>query len=142
LLEMNDASMFVSVLYGILDRRTLKFHYARAGHELPLLCKASGVVAPPHLVGQPLAILPDPEIDEQVLGMNPGDTLLLLTDGITDATDEHGERFGAEGLYSCLSASCDISPQHLCDRLIDLIMAHQHRVSQYDDATVVAARSF
>jgi serine phosphatase RsbU (regulator of sigma subunit) len=141
LLGMNEASMFVSVLYGILNRRTLKFHYARAGHELPLLCNASGVVAPPCLPGQPLAIFPDPEIDEQVLQMNPGDTLLLFTDGITDAMDEHGERFGAEGLYSCLSVSFDISPQRLCDRLIDVIMAHQQRVSQYDDATVVAARS-
>ena len=60
LLEMNEASMFVSVLYGILDGKTRRFHYARAGHELPLLCNASGVVAPPVGVGQFLAFFPDP----------------------------------------------------------------------------------
>ena len=73
--------------------------------------------------------------------MSPGDTLLLFTDGITDAMDEHGERFGTAGLHNCLCHSFDISPQRVCDRLIDLIMEHQHRVAQYDDATVVAARS-
>ncbi len=100
LLEMNEASMFVSVLYGILDGKTRRFHYARAGHELPLLCNASGVVAPPVGVGQFLAFFPDPEIDEQVLEMKPGDTLLLFTDGITDAMDEHGARFGTAGLHT------------------------------------------
>lgn len=141
LLEMNEASMFVSVIYGILDRKMRQFHYARAGHELPLLCNASGVVPPPSSLGQPLAVLADPEIDDRVLEMIPGDTLILFTDGLIDAMNEKGERLGTEGLYRCLSASFDISAQQLCNRLIDLIMAHQQGVSQFDDATIVAARS-
>src|SRR6185369_6950135 len=58
LLEINDAGMFVSLLYGVLNGTTREFRYGRAGHELPLLYDARGeLVALPYTDGQPLGAM-------------------------------------------------------------------------------------
>jgi phosphoserine phosphatase RsbU/P len=142
LLEMNDAEMFVTVFYGVLHRQTGEFHYGRAGHELPILCNHQGfTTAPGRGLGQALGIAADPAIDEQSIVLSPGDTLLLYTDGVTDAFDDKGRSFGLERLCASLSACCNDSPQQVCDRLADLVMEHQYPSPQFDDVTVVAIRS-
>jgi phosphoserine phosphatase RsbU/P len=142
LLEMNDAEMFVTVLYGVLNRQTCEFHYGRAGHELPILCNDQGfTTTPDHGHGQPLGIVPDPAIDERTIVLSPGDTLLLFTDGVTDAFDEKGLSFGTGRLHSSLGACCHEPPQQVCDRLTDLIRDYQHPTPQFDDITIVAIRA-
>jgi phosphoserine phosphatase RsbU/P len=142
LLEMNDSGMFVTVLYGMLNGKTHEFHYGRAGHELPILCNVQGVTTNQccgH--GQPLGIIADPSIDEQTVKISPGDTMLLFTDGVTDAFDETGVPFGLERLHKSLGACCNDPPQQLCDGLADLVMKYQHPIPQHDDVTIVAIRA-
>lgn len=141
LLEMNDAEMFVTLLYGILHMPTCRFTYGRAGHELPILCDAEGATLTPccgH--GGPLGVFPDPEIDENTVQLNPGQTLLLYTDGMTEAFDEQGLSFGIKRLHASLGACCHLSAQEICDRLLDLVMTHQCLVPQHDDVTLVTVR--
>lgn len=142
LLEMNDAQMFVTILYGVLDRRSYRWDYGRAGHELPLLCKEGKIMAPvPFCPGQPLGILTDPDIDVQTLELSPGDTLLLFTDGATEAVDEQGVPLGLQGLKDALSDLCSLSAQDLCEALIERVMEYQHQVPQHDDVTIVAVQA-
>jgi|WetSurMetagenome_2_1015567.scaffolds.fasta_scaffold01367_11 phosphoserine phosphatase RsbU/P len=142
LLEMNDAEMFVTVLYGVLNRKNGEFHYGRAGHELPILCNDQGVAKPLDCAhGQALGIIPNPAIDERTILFSPGDTLLLFTDGVTDAFDKTGQSFGSGRLCSSLGACCNESPQQVCDRLTDLVMEYQYPTPQFDDVTVVAIRA-
>jgi phosphoserine phosphatase RsbU/P len=142
LLDMNDSGMFVTVLYGVLNGRTREFHYGRAGHELPILCNEQGVTRNPSCGhGQPLGILTDPAIDEQIVTLSPGDTLLLFTDGVTDAFNEIGMSFGLERLRTSLGASCNEPPQQICNRLTDLVMEFQQPIPQHDDVTIVAVRA-
>jgi sigma-B regulation protein RsbU (phosphoserine phosphatase) len=134
--------MFVTVLYGVLHGKTREFHYGRAGHELPVLCNEQGLTSSPDCGrGQALGILTDPAIDEQIVKLSPGDTLLLFTDGVTDAFNEIGVSFGLERLRESLGATCNDPAQLLCDRLTDLIMKYQHPIPQHDDITIVAIRS-
>ncbi|HEX9372690.1 MAG TPA: SpoIIE family protein phosphatase, partial [Roseiflexaceae bacterium] len=68
LLDMNDSRTFVTVVYGVLHQPTREFSYVRAGHELPLVVDPAGqVFVPPMRQGQPLGILPAPDLDEQTL---------------------------------------------------------------------------
>ena len=141
LLEMNDAEMFVTVLYGILHTATCRFTYGRAGHELPVLCDAQGATLTPccgH--GGPLGVFPDPEIDENTLQLSPGQILLLYTDGMTEAFDEQGLSFGTKRLHQSLGACCHLSAQEVCDRLLEMVMTHQCMVPQHDDVTLVTVR--
>jgi phosphoserine phosphatase RsbU/P len=134
--------MFVTVLYGILNRQTSELHYGRAGHEVPIVCNDQGIsVNPIRGHGEPLGIIPAPAIDEQTIELCPGDTLVVFSDGITDAFDEKGVTFGVERLRETLGAYGNGPPQELCDRLIDSVMEYQYPIDQHDDVTVVAIRA-
>ena len=139
LLHMNAAGMFVTVLYGILDGQTGHFAYARAGHELPLLIDAAGQLhALPLSNGHPLGLLPDPAVDEQMLLIEPGGTLLVYTDGVTDALDPEGAFFGLESLCTQLSTMPRATGQAMCDALRAVLSTHQGTALQFDDVTLVA----
>jgi serine phosphatase RsbU (regulator of sigma subunit) len=143
LLTMNDAGLFVTMLYGILDRSTGAFSYARAGHELPLIAGAQGAMQPVVSGATlPLGIEADLPLDEQTIILAPGCTLLLYTDGLTDAYDPNGNAFGLERVRSCLHNHIDSPAQVLCDRLLDAVMTHQAVAPQHDDVTLIAVRAF
>jgi phosphoserine phosphatase RsbU/P len=142
LLEMSDSGMFVTILYGALSRKTGEFHYGRAGHELPILCNELGATSNPgRSLGQPLGIVPDPVIDEQTIKLSAGDTLLLFTDGVTEAFDQKGQFFGLDRLCKSLGTCFNEPPQAVCNHLTDLVMEYQHPTPQHDDITVVTIRA-
>lgn len=142
LLGMNDAGMFVTVLYGVLDCRNGHFRYARAGHELPLHFSPAGEVVPlPFGVGQPLGLFEDPLLDEQSIEVEPGGSLLMYTDGATDLKDPRGDCFGLERLRTAARASRDESAQALCDRLWAALTQYQGSSTQFDDVALVAIQA-
>ena len=138
LLAMNDAGLFVTVLYGVLDRNSGAFRYARAGHELPLIYGADGEVATvPQGESLPLGIERNPPLDEQIVIVPPEATILLYTDGVTDARDAQGVRFGLARLKAALGTGAG-RPVHVCDRLLQAVAAYQGTAAQHDDVTLVA----
>jgi sigma-B regulation protein RsbU (phosphoserine phosphatase) len=142
LLEMNAAGMFVTVLYGILQQKTQAFCYARAGHELPRVWDASG--SPLSYVwdyGHPLGLLEEPSLDCRTIVIPPSGTLLLITDGVTEATDRSGAFFGPEGLEMAVRTSLASSAQGLCDDLVAKLADYHGEAPQDDDITLVAARA-
>jgi serine phosphatase RsbU (regulator of sigma subunit) len=141
LLDMNAAGMFVTILYGILQPDTREFAYARAGHDLPLVWDALGTPQPPARAnGHPLGLLPDPDLDLQALHLPPSGTLLLYTDGVTEATDAQDDFFGMERLNLAVHALLSAPAQQLCDGLIKTLVAYRGAVPQADDITLVAVR--
>jgi serine phosphatase RsbU (regulator of sigma subunit) len=142
LLDMNDAGMFVTVLYGELDRRTRRFTYARAGHEVPLhLSPAGEVVACERGIGQPLGLFESPSLDVQSISLEPGSTLLMFTDGATDLTDPTGARFGPEQLRSAAQANVGGRAQTFCDRVWAALAEYQGNSAQFDDVALIAIRA-
>ncbi len=141
LLEINDAGMFVSLLYGVLDRATREFHYARAGHELPLLYDGRGdPVSLSYSDGQPLGALEGILLDEQTVVLPSGGTVLLYTDGVTDVLDAQGNPFGLERLRQALLTQRHAPAQALCDTLLELTADYRDATPQYDDITLVAVQ--
>ncbi len=144
LLAVNDAELFVTALYGVLNTATREFFYARAAHEPPVVFDADGRPLP-HTRGrgQLLGIDEDPQMDVQRLVLPPGGTLLLYTDGVREATAPDGALFGAEGLHQAVS-DCHpggASAQAICEELLVRVAAHRgSAVPQQDDITLVAVR--
>jgi phosphoserine phosphatase RsbU/P len=142
LLEMNKSKMFVSMLYGILNPETRDFRYARAGHEIPLMIDSAGNI---HKIGyspgQLIGIFPEPLLDEQSVKIPDGATLLLFTDGVTDANNSDGAFFGNERLQEALQTHRDCTAQEICDNIFAEIIAFQGHAPQMDDITLVAVRS-
>ena len=142
LAEMSTAGMFITIVYGILSYSTGEFIYARAGHELPLIWDASGVLlALGRANGQPLGILPHPAIDVQAVRLPPGGTLLLFSDGVSEATNPQGGFFGLEGVLATVQAHLGMPAQQLCDQLVNTLTAYRGASPQADDITLLAVRA-
>ncbi len=138
LLALDQARMFVTALYGILDRRTRTFTYARAGHEIPLLLHRDGQLLPLAWgQGQLLGFFENLQIDEQVVTLPQGGTLILYTDGVFDAANKRGERFGLDRFMATASAWAGLPAQEMCDRFVQELLDYQGVDQQFDDITLV-----
>jgi sigma-B regulation protein RsbU (phosphoserine phosphatase) len=141
LLGINDAGMFVSLLYGVLNGATREFRYARAGHELPLIYDTRGeLVALPYEDGQPLGAMDEILLDEQTVTFPCGSTVLFYTDGATDVQDAQGNQFGLERLRKALLSRRSAPAQGLCDTLLEVTAAYRAATPQYDDITLVTVQ--
>ncbi len=137
--HLQKSAQFVTALYGILDLATCDFAYARAGHEPPLLFTMDGAVERiPHGVGMSLGLWETITLDERRVRFEPGSTLLLFTDGMTDCRDPDGVAFGIERVKSTLAGGADLNGQQTCDRLLNTLMRYQNGAGQDDDVTLVA----
>jgi sigma-B regulation protein RsbU (phosphoserine phosphatase) len=142
LLQMGNGRTFVTVTYGVLCRATGDFVYTRAGHE-PLLVVTSDGVATPATpsTGQPLGLLPEPELSERVITLQPGSTLLLYTDGATEAMDARRELFGIERLQQALGAKHAATARESCSRLLQTLVSYRGSMAQADDITLVGVHA-
>ncbi|RPI55018.1 MAG: hypothetical protein EHM56_05660, partial [Chloroflexi bacterium] len=139
---MNDAGMFVTVLYGVLRGTERRFTYARAGHDLPIYLDGLGnSVETPHGSGQMLGVLDSPALDEQSMILKPGDVLLLYTDGATDLSNAQGARLGRERLQRLVQHHLGASSRAMCDSLWMAMTDYQGDAPQFDDVALVAIRA-
>jgi len=141
LLSMNESGMFVTLLYGILNRLTREFWYARAGHDKPIVLDADG-----HLLelaaglGQVLGVLPAPDLDEKRISLPAGSTLFMFTDGVTEAMDADGQLFGRERLQTVLQANHLSRAQSLCSEIWRAVKTFSGDQPAHDDVTLVAVK--
>ncbi len=142
LMDMNDKEMFVTILFGILNRASHQFHYARAGHEAPLFFDGRGSIKRmPMANGQALGVFAEVTLDEQAVVFSKGSMLLIYTDGIPDATNQQNVSFGLDGVVRTVGGLNGASAQAICDGLIRAAAEHQAGSLQYDDMTVAVVRA-
>ncbi|HKJ27823.1 MAG TPA: SpoIIE family protein phosphatase [Anaerolineales bacterium] len=141
LLESNLAGMFVTGIYGVYEPASRAFTYARAGHEVPVIFDQVGNIwQPDHDVGAALCIFPDPPLDLQTIELPSGCTLMMYTDGGTDAFNAEENFFGLENLKKMITKWLDSPVQVLCDEVIAALLDYQ-KEAQFDDVTLVALRA-
>jgi serine phosphatase RsbU (regulator of sigma subunit)/GAF domain-containing protein len=141
LIAHNPLSLFVTVIYGILDARTGRFTYCSGGHVMPYLLRASGgteviTASPSPLVG----LIDSANYRDLMITLRPGDSLLLVTDGVTECFNGVGEAFGEERLLALLASTGSIA----VDQQLDTLMAELDRfaagTAASDDMTALAVR--
>jgi len=138
LLPEMPARMFVTCLYMVLEPATGRVVYANAGHNLPYVRTADGVIEL-RATGMPLGLMAGMDYPEQEAILPPGDSVLLYSDGIVEAHDASGAMFGFPRLRELVGTDC--SATDLLDRLLDELGAFVGRGwDQEDDITLVALR--
>ncbi len=134
----NEADMFVTVWLGILEISTGKLTCASAGHEYPVLKRASGDY---ELVknknGFVLAGMEGTRYREYELHMEPGDRLFLYTDGVSEATGANNEFYGTDRMLAALNRNKEAG----CERLLHCVKkdidAFVGEAPQFDDITML-----
>jgi len=138
LLEISHTSMFFTAFCGILDLRTRKLTYARAGHDRPLLRRgADGSCEWLDARGMLLGLMPEVTLSEAEVQLHGGDALILYTDGMTDTNNPRGDFFGEEGLEDAVRAASDYSAQGLCEHLFATVERFRDGTAQFDDIALM-----
>jgi phosphoserine phosphatase RsbU/P len=142
LMQVNRSTMYVTLLYGILDCTTSQFSYARAGHPEPLILDGNfQPVKVPKGLGQPLGLFDDPAIDEQSVLLPPGGTMLVYSDGLSETVEGTQDSPELPQLCSNLLQECCDGAQALCNQLWRTVGGSAVVSLIQDDFTVVALRS-
>jgi anti-sigma regulatory factor (Ser/Thr protein kinase) len=129
------AKMFVTCLYGVLDPGTGRLRIANAGHDLPKVTTADGV-GELRARGMPLGLMPGMSYEETETTLQPGDSVLLHSDGVIEAHDPHREMFGGPRLKETVGSGS--GGQALIDRVLDALHAFTGPdIEQEDDITMV-----
>jgi serine phosphatase RsbU (regulator of sigma subunit) len=134
-----DASMFVTVFYGILDPIAGELTYCNAGHNPPYLMSTQDERPVQELrrTGIPLGIFEGETWEQSVVQLAPGDVLVLYTDGVTDAQDEHEMPFGEERVLETARANLGRPARDVQDGLIAAVQEFVGDAPQFDDITVM-----
>ena len=141
LMEDAASGMFVSLFYGVLDVASGQLTYARAGHNPPL--HVSGLNGEPRALdnaGTVLGVLPDPYIQEATLQMQPGDVLVMYTDGVTEAINGESEEFGEERLAEVVAQARHASAQELTATVSAAVRRFVGERTPFDDLTLLALK--
>lgn len=134
-------SMFVTVFYGIYNIKTGEVRYTNAGHNPPYLMKTDGnIIQLPLSKNLVVGVMDDFEFTEETLTLEPGDTLLLYTDGVTEAFNSHEEDFGEKRLEEALSKLTQKSCQEIVDGVKSDVSAFVGETEQSDDITLLALK--
>jgi serine phosphatase RsbU (regulator of sigma subunit) len=139
--KMGSSHLFVTVIYGIIHIRERKFHYARAGHEIPILHLGKEERPLPWNRGQPLGLMANPFFDEQTVILENNSSLFLYSDGITDCRNAHGEFFGIERVHNFLHTHNHLPAQEICDQLWQSLLTFKHGAVQDDDVTLLVIKT-
>ena len=132
-----EQSGMLTAFFAVIDSRIGAVSYSNAGHERPLLITADGDWRSIRLPGLPLGISESIEYPEDSLRLNPGDRIVLVTDGITEARCRGSRMFGVEGLLECVSRKLESSIQELAAAIMDSAREYADGRLQDDSAVVV-----
>jgi sigma-B regulation protein RsbU (phosphoserine phosphatase) len=138
-LEENQlGSMYVTLFIGWYDTSSGEMRYVNAGHPPPYRIDPSGKVSPfGEVSGTVLGLLPGRKYGEGVERLEPGDRLILFTDGVPEAETKDEEFYGEERFVGLLEACAGDGVQEICERVADAVQEFQAG-RLHDDVTVMA----
>ena len=135
--EDNDTMLFVTVLYAVYNPSTGDLTYASGGHDPPLLIRADGSVSLlPLTDGIALGVVPDLQYKQHRMTLAPGDTVVLYTDGVTEAQNTEGSAFEVDGLHRIFAgSSAYLKAREGTDLVFEKVREFMGEASQFDDIT-------
>jgi phosphoserine phosphatase RsbU/P len=135
----NDSCMFVTLLCGLLDTGNGGLVLASAGHEPPILCGRGAPLLLDFPTGAVLGLYEDSDYPEHRLRLHCGETLLMYTDGITEASNHQQQMYGIERTVESLGRVSSLAPTAgYIERLLEDVDGFVADAAQADDITLLA----
>lgn len=141
----STSGMFITLFYALLDPQVGQVAYVNAGHNPALFFQrgkrpGQGAMSRLGRTGMALGVEIDTPYEHRSLALNPGDFLVLYTDGVTDALDSQGQSFGMERLESLVLAHREETAQQIGDALENAIQSFTGGAPGFDDITLLIVR--
>jgi phosphoserine phosphatase RsbU/P len=147
LVALNDAlqerkldSQYVTMLYAVWNDGNQTLQVANAGSAQPLFVTAAGEVSTVKATGFPLGMFAEAEYEEFTLSTQPGDCIVFISDGITDAHNADNETFGNTRLANVLKEADRSTAQSVVQAILKAVSDFQGGTEHFDDETVVVLR--
>jgi sigma-B regulation protein RsbU (phosphoserine phosphatase) len=139
LLETSQDEVFVTALYARLDPRTRSLTLSNAGHLPPMIRHTieGDVTRVEGATSLALGVLGEAVFEQEEVRLMPGDTVMLYTDGVTEAENVTQEQYGFDRLERALAMGPS-TPDALLRRVLTDVRTHVGDAPQYDDLTVLA----
>jgi sigma-B regulation protein RsbU (phosphoserine phosphatase) len=132
--QIKEDAWFATSFYGKLNTKTYTLTYASAGHEQPVWYHAAeGEVSTLQASGYPLGLFKSFPYETREVQLQQGDRIILYTDGITDALDRDGDRFGHQRLFDLIRKLGHLPADKLNQRIIEVVEEFTGGRKQKDD---------
>jgi len=133
--------MFVTLFYGVLNEVSRSLIYANAGHPPPLLFRRDGPLDPLEVTGIALGVVEGVMYEERQIDFQPGDILVLYTDGVNEAINDREEQYGLKRLCKAVRRSSHLSAQGIIDEILQDISHFAGGQAQFDDITMIVVKA-
>ena len=140
LFQSTSPEKFVTLFYALLDTSEHTLCYSNAGHDNPYLLSHKGEPRRLKVGGIPLSMIESFPYSEETISIEPGDLLVICSDGIAEAMDINQVQFGEEKLGGILHELRTASPATVIEQIIGAVRAHAGTAPQADDITIVAVK--
>lgn len=137
---LTDANRFATFFWAIFDEARCALTYVNAGHNPPMLRRASGALERLTVGGPPLGVFAGSTYRQETVALGRGDLLLVFSDGITEAPNADDEEFGEARLERVLHEKAGLPAGDLCRAVLSSAESFQRGTAQVDDMTVVVVR--
>jgi sigma-B regulation protein RsbU (phosphoserine phosphatase) len=139
--ESTEQDQFVTAVHGVLDSTNRTLAFSNAGHNPPLLLDRDGAARYMDQGDLPLGLFKDTRYYEYFLQLEAGQTLVLYTDGATEATRTSGEEYGRERLARIAREGSQLSARELINYIYADILRHTEGKRPTDDVTFIIIRA-
>jgi sigma-B regulation protein RsbU (phosphoserine phosphatase) len=132
---------FTTAFFAEYDAARRVFHYINAGHNNPILRRASGLIERLDVGGLPLGIQPEAKYESASVTLAPGDWLIIFTDGLVEAENARQEEYGETRLLSVISAATAFMPAEMLKSLMAELDLFVGQTPQHDDVTCLLIKA-
>ncbi|MEZ4517741.1 MAG: SpoIIE family protein phosphatase [Chloroflexota bacterium] len=134
------SDLFVTVFYGVWDAAQQRLTYANAGHNPPLLMQANGTFRELPGNGIALGVIPEVQLRSSSVSLNPADTIIMYTDGITEALNEDFDEFGMDRLKLAAKSAAQRDAATILKQITESVGDHVGGTPQFDDITLIVLK--
>ena len=134
-------NQFITAIYGILDSTNRTFVFSNAGHNPPLLIKPDGEYRFVEYGDLPLGMFRESRYHQHFIRFERGQVMVIYTDGITEAANEHDEEFGQERLAKSILEGIDLPAKKLIDHVRKDVADFTERKFLDDDGTLFIVKA-
>jgi sigma-B regulation protein RsbU (phosphoserine phosphatase) len=139
LYTVNQHQFFLTLFCGVVNIKSGVLKYTNAAHTSALLLKTDGQVSElVHAHGMPLGLYPNKKFEESEVQLEPGDSIILYTDGVTELQNSNKEHFGIDRFTKLLQQSFSLSPRKMIGEVEKNMENFKDGVNQTDDITILA----